>query len=154
VVHHGRQVVTITGDGCFLLSGMEISTAARECLPVKFFVLDDQAYHYMQRLQCPAYMRTTATILARLDYAALARGWGVEYQEITCTDDLEAGIQGALACAGPVLCRVVIDYRHRPIRWVDAARQRYTQQLNNCQRMRFLARIGSRALDMHPEWND
>ena len=61
-------MVTITGDGCFLMSAMEISTAAREGLPVKFFVLDDQAYHYMQELQRPAYLRTTATILARLDY--------------------------------------------------------------------------------------
>ena len=71
----GRQTVTITGDGCFLMSAMEISTAAREHLPVKFFVLDDQAYHYMQELQQPAYLRTTATILAHLDYRALAQGW-------------------------------------------------------------------------------
>ena len=68
-----QLVVTVTGDGCFLMSAVEISTAARECLPVKFFVLDDHAYHYMQALQKPAYLRTTATILARLDYAAL--GW-------------------------------------------------------------------------------
>ena len=52
-VHPGRQTVTITGDGCFLMSATEISTAAREGLPVKFFVLDDQAYHYMQELQKP-----------------------------------------------------------------------------------------------------
>jgi len=76
-VFPGRQVVTLTGDGCFLMTAMEISTAARECLPVKFFVLDDQAYHYMQKLQQTAYGRTTATILAHLDYAALAKGFGV-----------------------------------------------------------------------------
>ncbi len=81
-VHPGRQVVTLTGDGCFLMTAMEISTAARECLPVKFFVLDDQAYHYMQALQKQAYKRTTATVLARLDYAALAKGFGVGYLEI------------------------------------------------------------------------
>ena len=69
----GRSV-TLTGDGCFLMSAMEISTAAREGLPVKFFVLDDQAYHYMQVLQKPAYLRTTATILARLDYARPGQG--------------------------------------------------------------------------------
>ena len=45
----GRQTVTITGDGCFLMSAMEISTAARENLPVKFFVIDDHTYHLMQR---------------------------------------------------------------------------------------------------------
>ena len=49
---------------------------------MKFFVLDDQAYHYMQMLQKPAYLRTTATILARLDYKALAQAFGVAYPEI------------------------------------------------------------------------
>ena len=94
--HPGRQCVTVTGDGCFLMSAMEISTAAREGLPVKFFILDDQAYHYMQALQLPAYMRTTATILARLDYAALAQGWGLGYFKIDCGDNLEASIKAVL----------------------------------------------------------
>lgn len=153
-VHHGRQVITITGDGCFLMSAMEISTAAREGLPVKFFILDDHAYHYMQRLQCPAYLRTTATILARLDYGALAHGWGVGYQEITCTNDIEAVIRATLDQCGPVLCRVCVDYRQRPIRWIDAARQKFTRELDSSQQMRFAARIGSRMLDCHPERND
>src|SRR5690606_4268480 len=76
-VHRDRTVVAVVGDGCFLMSAMEISTAARAHLPVKFFVLDDQAYHYMQTLQKAAYHQTTATVLARLDYAALATGFGV-----------------------------------------------------------------------------
>ncbi|MCI0455746.1 MAG: thiamine pyrophosphate-binding protein [Gemmataceae bacterium] len=145
----GRQVVTVTGDGCFLMSAMEISTAAREGLPVKFFVLDDQAYHYMQLLQLPAYLRTTATILARLDYRALAQGFGVAYQEIATTAELEGGIRGAMCHPGPVLVRVVTDYRGRPIRWISAARGRFIDELSWPQRVRFLARIGTRALDFH-----
>jgi len=150
-VHPDRQVVTITGDGCFLMSAVEISTAARECLPVKFFVLDDQAYHYMQALQKPAYLRTTATILARLDYEALAHGFGVGYQEIGNTDGIEGGIRAALDQPGPVLVRVLTDYGKRPIRWVDAARKQFTKGLSTEQKIRFLARIGSRALVHHPE---
>ena len=67
-----RRVACVTGDGCFLMSAMEMSTAARMRLPVKFFVLDDGAYHYMQMLQEPAYRRTTATELAHIDYEAFA----------------------------------------------------------------------------------
>ncbi|MEO6808216.1 MAG: thiamine pyrophosphate-binding protein, partial [Isosphaeraceae bacterium] len=48
-----RQVVSVVGDGCFLMTGLEASTAARSLLPVKFFILDDGAYHYMQMLQEP-----------------------------------------------------------------------------------------------------
>src|SRR5262245_13649278 len=138
--HPGRQTLTITGDGCFLMSAMEISTAARAGLPVKFFILDDHAYHYMQLLQVPAYMRTTATILARLDYRALAQGWGVAYHEIARPCDLEGVIAGALQHPGPVLVRVVTDYRRRPVRWINAARARYTAELTTEQKIRFLAR--------------
>jgi len=150
----GRVVATLTGDGCFLMSAMEISTAAREVLPVKFFVLDDQAYHYMQALQLPAYLRTTATILARLDYAALAQGLGVHFQEILSNEQLDAGVRAAVCHPGPVLVRVATDYRKRPIRWLKAVRKKFTDELTFDQKVRFLARIGSRALDLKPEIND
>jgi acetolactate synthase-1/2/3 large subunit len=145
-VHHGRTVATLTGDGCALMSALEISTAARESLPVKFFVLDDQAYHYMQMLQKPAYLRTTATILARTDYRALAQAFGVAYTEISHHAELDPKVRGAVGHPGPVLVRVVTDYGKRKIRWVEAVRDRYTKELTPAQKARFLARIGSRAV--------
>jgi acetolactate synthase-1/2/3 large subunit len=150
-VNPGRQVVTITGDGCFLMSAMELSTAARAHLPVKFFVLDDQAYHYMQSLQKPAYLRTTATILAKLDYESLAKGLGLAYREIRSGDDLDASINGSLCENGPVLTRLIVDYGKRPVRWIDAVHKRYTDGLSTEQKIRFLARIGARAVHFHKE---
>jgi acetolactate synthase-1/2/3 large subunit len=150
-VNPGRQVVTITGDGCFLMTAMELCTAARECLPVKFFVLDDQAFHYMQVLQKQAYRRTTASVLARLDYACLAKGLGLAYLEIAGPQDLEAGIRTALETQGPVFVRVVTDYGQRPTRWIEAAKGRFTKELSAQQKARFLARIGVRSLNHHPQ---
>jgi acetolactate synthase-1/2/3 large subunit len=152
-VHPDRQIATLTGDGCFLMSAVEISTAGREGLPVKFFVLDDQAYHYMQTLQKSAYLRTTATILARLDYEALAKGFGVAYTEISSTAGIEAGIRTALCTRGPVLTRVVTDYGKRPMRWIDAVKHQYKSELTQEQKRRFLARMGSRAIH-HVKDND
>jgi acetolactate synthase-1/2/3 large subunit len=153
-VHFGKTVATLTGDGCLLMSAIEISTAAREGLPVKFFVLDDQAYHYMQMLQMPAYLRTTATILAHLDYRAMAQAFGVAYQEVIAHAELDAKVRGALCHPGPVLVRVVTDYGDRKIRWVDAVRKRYTDELTAAQKARFLGRIGARVLNFKPEKND
>jgi acetolactate synthase-1/2/3 large subunit len=133
------------------MTAMEISTAARECLPVKFFILDDQAYHYMQALQKQAYKRTTATVLARLDYEALAKGFGVGYLEIADARELEAGVRGALEYNGPVLVRVVTDYGQRPLRWLKATKDRFTRELTAEQKVRFLARLGARSLDLHPQ---
>ena len=139
-----RTVATLTGDGCFLMAMQELSTAARESLPVKCFILDDRAYHYMQMLQQPAYQRTTATHLAKLDYRALAQGFGVAYQEITTTDNLDASVCAALRHAGPVLVRVVTDYNDRKIRWIEAVRHRFVKELTAAQKVRFLSRVGTR----------
>ncbi len=149
-VHLDRQVVTITGDGCCLMTAMELSTAAREGLPVKFFILDDHAYHYMQALQLKAYRRTTATMLAHLDYAALAQAMGLKYIQIDAPGDLCGSIEAALSHPGPVLTRVVTDYGKRPVRWLDATRKRYTKELSSEQKRRFALRLGSRALNHHP----
>jgi len=149
-----RVVATLTGDGCFLMSAMEMSTAAREGLPVKFVILDDHAYHYMQQLQQPAYRRTTATELARIDYKAFAQAVGVAYREIATGDQLDGCLRSALDHRGPVLIRVLTDYGNRKIRWIEAVRDRYTKELSASQKIRFLARIGARTFNGRPEKND
>lgn len=153
-VHPGKTVATLTGDGCLLMSALEISTAGREHLPVKFVILDDQAYHYMQMLQVPAYLRTTATVLTRIDYKAMAQAFGVAYAEICSQAELEQKLRGALGHDGPVLVRVMTDYGQRKVRWVEAVRGRYTKELTAAQKARFLARIGSRAIHPAERQND
>jgi acetolactate synthase-1/2/3 large subunit len=145
-VRPDRQVVCVTGDGCFLMSAIEMSTAARAGLPVKFFVLEDGGYHYMQMLQEPVYRRTTATEIARIDYAAFAQAVGLSYNQIADNADVLAGIQRALALPGPVLTRVVVSYEGREIRWLKALRSQYIRKLPNQDRVRLAARVGVRTL--------
>ncbi|CAN5500586.1 acetolactate synthase large subunit [soil metagenome] len=149
-----RTVATLTGDGCFLMSAMELSTAAREGLPVKVFVLDDHAYHYMQMLQEPAFKRTTATKIAAIDYAAFARAVGVGYAEVLHHAQLETVLKAAVCQPGPVLIRVQTDYGNRKIRWIEAVRKRFTKELSAAQKVRFISRIGTRALHPSKQVND
>ncbi|HMB05292.1 MAG TPA: thiamine pyrophosphate-binding protein [Isosphaeraceae bacterium] len=152
-VRPDRQVVAVTGDGCFLMGAMEMSTAPRAGLPVKFFVLDDGAYHYMQMLQEPMYRRTTATELARIDYAAFAAGLGLAYNEIACNPDVPAGLVRTLSTPGPVLTRVVVSYEGREIRWLNALKSTYLKRLSGEQKIRMAARVGIRSMNRHP-YND
>jgi acetolactate synthase-1/2/3 large subunit len=145
-VRPDRQVACVTGDGCFLMSAIEMSTAARACLPVKFFVFDDGAYHYMQMLQQPVYRRTTATEIARIDYAAFAAGVGLGFNQIADNADALPGILRALAYRGPVLTRVVISYEGRELRWLSAIRRQYLRKMPNRERLRLAARVGVRTI--------
>jgi acetolactate synthase-1/2/3 large subunit len=146
VVRPDVRVACVTGDGCFLMSGLEASTAARVGVPVKFFILDDGAYHYMQMLQEPTFRRTTATELVRLDFAALAAGLRLGYNEISSNLDVPAGIARALAMPGPVLTRICIDYGDRPMRWLSTIRRQYVRHLSGEQQIRFASRLAVRAL--------
>jgi acetolactate synthase-1/2/3 large subunit len=149
-----RCVATLTGDGCLMMSLVELSTAARECLPVKVFLLDDRAYHYMQMLQEPAYRRTTATHLAKLDYRSLSHGLGLAYSEATKPDELDGVIRGVMGHPGPVLVRIATDYGDRKIRWIEAVRDRFVKELSPAQKARFLARIAKREVGIKKGEND
>jgi acetolactate synthase-1/2/3 large subunit len=148
------SVATLTGDGCLMMSLVELSTAVRECLPVKVFVLDDRAYHYMQMLQEPAYRRSTATRLAKLDYQSLAHGLGLAFAEATKPDHLDAVVRGSLAHTGPVLVRIATDYGDRKIRWIEAVQDRYKKELTPAQKARFLARIAAREVGLRHRGSD
>lgn len=150
----GSTVATLTGDGCLMMSLVELSTAVRECLPVKVFVLDDRAYHYMQMLQEPAYRRTTATHLAKLDYQSLAHGLGLAFTEATKPDHLDAVVRGAVAHTGPVLVRIATDYGDRKIRWIEAVQDRFKKELTPAQKARFLARIAAREVGLRNRESD
>jgi acetolactate synthase-1/2/3 large subunit len=141
-----RRVVSVTGDGCFLMSALEMSTAARAGLPVKFFVFDDGAYHYMQMLQEPVYRRTTATEIARIDFAAFAQGVGLTYNQITCNHEIDAALYAALNSPCPNLTRVVISYEGREIRWLNALKSTYLNRLPTDQKVRMASRVGVRMI--------
>ena len=150
-VRPDRMVVSITGDGCFLMGAMELSTAARAGLPVRFFVFDDGTYHYMQMLQEPAYRRTTATEIARINFAAFAAGVGLAYNEILDNANIPCGIARALSFPGPILTRVQIGYEGREMRWLSALKSTYFRKLPNDQKVRLAARIGVRSLARNPD---
>ena len=151
-VRPDRVVVSISGDGCFLMSAIEMSTAARAGLPVKFFVFDDGAYHYMQMLQEPVYRRTTATEIANINYAAFAQGVGLTYNPIMSNAEIGCGLQRALHTPGPVLTHVRVSYEGREIRWLSALRSTYIRRLPNDQKVRLATRVGVRTLKgLHPD---
>jgi len=129
--HHGRWLLFDVGHGDFD-GGARVPAG-------EVFILDDQTYHYMQLLQVPAYLRTTATILTRLDYGAgTGLGRGVPGDRAAVRPGERDRRRSAAQRAGAV--RVVTDYRRRPVRWINAARARYTQELTTEQKVRFLAR--------------
>lgn len=108
LLHPGRQVVTITGDGAFGINAMEIDSAARHGAKAVFIVSNNAAWNIERLDQEMNYGgRVVGTTLAWSDYAAMARAFGLHAERVTDPERLPGAIADALANA-PALVDVVV----------------------------------------------
>ena len=110
VVHPGRMVVSFSGDGCFLMNGQELATAAQYKLPVIFIVVNNGMYGTIRMHQEREYpARVYATALNNPDFAALARAYGLHGETVEKTGDFETAFERAVASGRPALLELRID---------------------------------------------
>ncbi|MGA7078954.1 MAG: thiamine pyrophosphate-binding protein [Terriglobales bacterium] len=111
-----RQVISLAGDGAFLMTGLELLTARQLNLPVMVLVLRDRELAQIAQFQQVALGRKTCTELPDYDLAAICRGVGVEYLALRNNNDAEAILKQALTVTGsgrPVVVEVAIDYSEK-----------------------------------------
>lgn len=73
-----REVVSVNGDGCFLMCGQEIATAMRYGANVIFIVVDNGAYGTIRMHQERDYPhRVSGTDLTNPDFEAYAKSFGL-----------------------------------------------------------------------------
>jgi len=107
LLHPGRQVVAITGDGAFGINAMEIDSAQRHGARAVFIVSNNAAWNIERLDQEMNYGgRVVGTTLASSDYAAMARAFGLHAERVTDPARLEGAIREAFAKA-PALVDVV-----------------------------------------------
>jgi len=110
VVHPERMVVSFSGDGCFLMNGQELATAAQYKLPVLFIVVNNGMYGTIRMHQEREYpARVYATALDNPDFAALARAYGLHGEIVEKTADFEAAFERSVASGKPALLELRID---------------------------------------------
>jgi acetolactate synthase-1/2/3 large subunit len=108
-------VVCITGDGSFLMSGQEISTALEEDLPVVYVILNDHAYGMVMHGQRLARAEPIAYDLPRIDFCKMAEAMGIAAYVIESPADFElVDFDRLLARGGPTLLDVRIDREEQP----------------------------------------
>ncbi len=109
-IHPQRTVVGFAGDGCFLMTGQELATAAQYGLAVIFIVVNNGMYGTIRMHQEREYPgRVSATSLVNPDFAALARAYGALGARVESTADFAPAFEAALAHDGPSLIELRID---------------------------------------------
>jgi acetolactate synthase-1/2/3 large subunit len=109
-------VVALAGDGAFLMTGLELLTAASRKAAVVVFVLRDRELAQIAQFQSVALGRKACSELPDYDLDAICRGLGVEC--LPLRNDAETGDvvdrAAAIATEGrPVVVNVAIDYSRK-----------------------------------------
>src|SRR5437016_3560206 len=116
VAYPDRQSVAFVGDGGFSMLMAEFATCVKYKLPVKVFVIKNNSlgqikWEQMVFLGNPEY----ACDLQPIDFAAVARGFGIA--SYTVDDPARCGemLGAALAVPGPALVEAVVDPHEPPM---------------------------------------
>lgn len=124
-----RPLMVATGDGCMLMHGMEIHTAARERVPMVIALMNNKAYGniwYRAHKQGPAPERLTE--IPGIDWVGFAESMGAAGESVTHPDEIGPAMARALAAHGPYLLDLHIDktyptpvtpWRERQAEWED-----------------------------------
>jgi acetolactate synthase I/II/III large subunit len=110
VVHPGRAVVAVAGDGDFLMCAQELATAVQHGLEVVVLVVDNGMYGTIRMHQERTYPgRVIATDLHNPDFAALAEAYGAAGETVTDTGELPAALDRALTAGRPAVVVLKVD---------------------------------------------
>lgn len=103
-----RPVLVATGDGAFGFNAIEIDTAVRHRIPVVIVVANNGAWQIEVHDQQTSYGKTVGTALQFADYAAMARGLGMQAERIESAEELPAALDWAFR-QRPALLDVVVS---------------------------------------------
>jgi acetolactate synthase-1/2/3 large subunit len=135
-------VIGVVGDGAFLMSGMEIATAAARGLGCVFFVFSDGELSQIAQAQEIPYGRRTCTNIARVDLEAFASAVGAAFVRVRSNPDLEPALSTAFTQshdARPVIVDVCIDYSKRT-RFTDGTVKTNLERFSLGNKARFISR--------------
>ncbi len=105
-----KKVLSVSGDGSFLMSSMELETAVRLNLPIVHMVWEDGAYNLVKIQQHLKYGRDSGACFGNIDTVKYAESFGAKAFRIEKAEDIASILQEALTIDKPVVISVPIDY--------------------------------------------
>jgi acetolactate synthase-1/2/3 large subunit len=111
-----RRVLSISGDGGFLMNVQEMETAARLKLPIIAMVWEDHMYGLIAWKQCNEFGRHTDLSFTNPDFVMLAESFGWAGTRVDNSRDLSGALADAMArTEQPTLIVLPIDYRENAL---------------------------------------
>ncbi|HYD04567.1 MAG TPA: acetolactate synthase AlsS [Reyranella sp.] len=110
----GRTIVSVSGDGGFLFSAVELETAVRLKADFVHLVWIDGSYNMVGIQQVAAFGREAAVRFGPVDVVKFAESMGARGFVIRSPDEIGPVMRKAIETPGPVLVGVAVDYSDNP----------------------------------------
>ncbi len=106
-----RPSIALCGDGGFLYTSQELSTAVREWANVTAIVFNDNAYGALKLLQDRAFdSRRIGVDLHNPDFALLGEAYGARGIKLAASGDLGPALARAMEQGGPTVIECPLDF--------------------------------------------
>ena len=106
-----RKVLSVSGDGGFLFSAVELETAVRLKCNFVHLVWIDGSYDMVRFQEVAAHGRESGVRFGPVDVVKFAESMGAKGLQISSADEIEPMLKKAMAMDGPVIVGVPVDYR-------------------------------------------
>ena len=105
-----QKVISVSGDGGFMFSSQEMSTAVQQKCNITHFIWNDSAYNMVEFQEVMKYGRSSGVKLGGIDFVKFAESFGAKGFRISDSSEVESVVKQALAYEGVSLVDVAIDY--------------------------------------------
>lgn len=110
-----RPVVSLVGDGCFQMNGMEVATAVNYDMPVVWIVQNNGRLGMVHELQkISTGEEPIDTTFKQVDFAKIAEGLGAVGYRIDKPGELKKLLPAAIATGKPTVIDCIIDPDEAP----------------------------------------
>lgn len=110
MVRPGEKIISVSGDGSFMQSSMELETAVRLKSNIVHIIWVDNGYNMVAMQEEKKYRRSSGVSFGPINFKAYAESFGAAGFAVTCAEDLRATLRAAMAVSGPAVVAIPVDY--------------------------------------------
>jgi acetolactate synthase I/II/III large subunit len=127
LLHPGRRVLAVCGDGGFMMNSQELETAVRLGLDLVVLVVQDDAYGMIRWKQAVDSFADFGMTFGNPDFVSYAEAYGAHGSRVGSAEELVPALQAAFARGGVHLVVAPVDYSENTRVLVDGLRDRAGQ---------------------------
>ncbi|MBT0721845.1 acetolactate synthase AlsS [Rosenbergiella collisarenosi] len=114
LVDPSRKVISVSGDGGFMQSSMELETAVRLKANILHIIWVDDEYNMVAMQEQKKYQRVSGVKFGAIDFKVYAEAFGAAGFAVESIEQLEPILKRAMEVEGPAVVAIPVDYTDNP----------------------------------------